>query len=107
MSWLPAMMFMHALGDDEPDLLQNLPDPVEQYSTGCNAGNTPVVGEIHPPVTDNTPAAANSINSIQCTPTVVTCTWHHTAMSVATFTLSAFLGYIATETIFKRIRGRN
>ena len=105
MSWLPAMMFMRILNDDEPDLLQNPPDPVEQYSTGCNAGYTPVVTEICPPVTDNTPATAN--NSTQRTPTVATRTWHHTAMSAATFALSAFLGYIATETIFKRIRGRN
>ena len=103
MSWLPAMMFMHMLDDDEPDLLQNPPDPVEQYSTGCNAGNTPVVDEIHPPVTDDTPAS----NSTECTPTVAARSWHYTAMSAATFALSAFLGYIATETIFKRIRGRN
>ena len=103
MSWLPAMMFMHMLDDDEPDLLQNPPDPVEQYSTGCNVGNTPVVDEIHPPVTDDTPAS----NSTECTPTVATRSWHYTAMSAATFALSAFLGYIATETIFKRIRGRN
>lgn len=103
MSWLPAMMFMHMLNDDEPDLLQNPPYPVEQYSTGCNAGNTPVVNEIHPPVTDDTPAS----NSTECTPTVVPRTWHHTAMSAATFALSAFLGYIATEAIWKRIRGRN
>lgn len=107
MSWLPAMMFMHMLNDDELDLLQNPPYPVEQYSTGCNAGNTPVVNEIHPPVTDNTPAAANSINSTQCTPTVAPRSWHYTAMSAATFALSAFLGYIATETIFKRIHNRN
>lgn len=107
MSWLPAMMFMHILNDDEPDLLQNPPYPVEQYSTGCNAGNTPVVNEIHPPVTDDTPATANNVNSTQRTPTVVTRTWHHTAMSVATFTLSALMSYIATEAIFKRIRGRN
>lgn len=33
--------------------------------------------------------------------------WHYTAMSAATFTLSALLGYIATEAICKRIRGRN
>ena len=33
--------------------------------------------------------------------------WHYTAMSAATFTLSALLGYIATEAIVKRIRGRN
>lgn len=103
MSWLPAMMFMHILNDDEPDLLQNPPYPVEQYSTGCNAGNTPVVDEIRPPVIDDTPAS----NSTECTPTVAARSWHYTAMSTATFALSAFLGYIATETIFKRIRGRN
>lgn len=103
MSWLPAMMFMHILNDDEPDLLQNPPDPVERYSNGCNAGNTPVVNEIHPPVTDDTPAS----NSTECTPTVAPRSWHYTAMSVATFTLSALMGYIATEAIFKRIRGRN
>lgn len=103
MSWLPAMMFMHALDDDEPDLLQDPPYPVEQYSTGCNAGNTPVVDEIHPPVTDDTPAS----NSTECTPTVAPCSWHYTAMSAATFALSALMGYIATEAIFERIRGRN
>lgn len=107
MSWLPAMMFMHILNDDEPDLLQNPPDPVEQYSTGCNAGNTPVVDEIHPPVTDDTPASNNSNNNVEHTPTVVPRTWHHTAMSAATFTLSALLGYIATEAICKRVRSRN
>ena len=103
MSWLPAMMFMHALDDDEPDLLQDPPYPVKQYSTGCNAGNTPIVDEICPPVTDDTPAN----NSTECTPTVAPRSWHYTAMSAATFALSAFLGYIATETIFKRIRNRN
>lgn len=84
MSWLPAMMFMHMLNDDEPDLLQNPPYPVEQYSTGCNAGNTPVVNEIHPPVTDDAPAS----NSTECTPTVAARSWHYTAMSAATFALS-------------------
>ena len=108
MSWFPAMMFMRALNDDEPDLLQNPPDPVEQYSTGCNAGNTPVVAEIHPPVTDDTPTAANnSNNNVEHTPTVTTRTWHHPAMSSAAFALSAILGYVATEAIVKRIRGRN
>lgn len=107
MSWLPAMMFMHILNDDEPDLLQNLPYPVEQYSTGYNAGNTPVIDEIHPPVTDDTPATANNSNSAECTPTVAARSWHYTAMSAVTFTLSALMGYIATEAIFKRIRGRN
>lgn len=107
MSWLPAMMFMHMLNDDELNQPKQGQDPEEQYPTRCNAGYTPVVTEICPPVTDNTPATANNVNSTQCTPTVVTRTWHHTAMSVATFTLSALIGYIATEAIFKRIRGRN
>ena len=97
MSWLPAMMFMHMLNDDELD----------QPKQADESDDTPVVDEIHPPVTDNTPAAANSINSTQCTPTVAPRPWHHTAMSAVTFTLSALLGYIATETIFKRIRNRN
>lgn len=103
MSWLPAMMFMRMLDDDELDQPTQGQDPEEQYSTGCNTGNTPIVAEIHPPVTDDTPAS----NSTEYTPTVATRSWHYTAMSAATFALSAFLGYIATETIFKRIRGRN
>lgn len=93
MSWLPAMMFMHMLNDDELD----------QPKQADESDDTPVVDEIHPPVTDNTPAS----NSTEYTPTVATRSWHYTAMSAATFALSAFLGYIATETIFKRIRGRN
>lgn len=103
MSWLPAMMWMRMLNDDELDQPKQGQDPEEQYPTRCNAGNTPVVDEIHPPVTDDTPAS----NSTECTPTVAPRSWHYTAMSAATFALSAFLGYIATETIFKRIRGRN
>lgn len=103
MSWLPAMMFMHILDDDELDQPKQGQDPEEQYPTRCDAGYTPVVTEIHPPVTDDTPAN----NSTQRTPTVATRTWHHTAMSAATFTLSALLAYVATEAIFKRIRGRN
>lgn len=43
----------------------------------------------------------------QSTPAVAARTWHHTAMSAATFTLSALLAYIATGAICKRIRGRN
>ena len=104
MSWLPAMMFMHMLDDDEPDLLQNPPDPVEQYSTGCNAGNTPVVDEIHPSVTDDTPVNNSASNNTEDAPAR---TWHHTTMSSATFALSAILAYIATEAIVKRIRSRN
>ena len=107
MSWLPAMMFMRALDDDELDQPKQGQDPEEQYPTRCDAGYTPVVTEICPPVTDNTPATANNVNSTQRTPTVATRTWHHTAMSAATFTLSALLAYVATEAIFKRIRGRN
>lgn len=99
MSWLPAMMWMHVLNDDEPG---------EQSSTGCNAGNKPVVDEIRPPVTDDTPTAANnSNNNVERTPTVAPRAWHHTAMSAATFALSAVMGYIATEAICTRIRGRN
>ena len=98
MSWFPAMMFMRILDDE------NLPYPVEQYSTGYNAGNTTVVAEIHPPVTDDTPVNNNSAsNNAEDAPAR---TWHHTAMSSATFALSAILAYIATEAIVKRIRGR-
>ena len=104
MSWLPAMMFMHMLNDDELDQPKQGQGPEEQYPTRCDAGYTPVVDEIHPPVTDDTPA---SNNNVERTPTVAPRSWHYTAMSAATFALSAFLGYIATETIFKRIRGRN
>jgi hypothetical protein len=75
-----------------------LQDPEEQYSTRCNAGYTPIVTK-----TDDTPTA----NSTQRTPTAAAHAWHYTAMSAATFTLSALLGYIATEAICKRIRGRN
>lgn len=106
MSWLPAMMWMRMLNDDEPDeyaAINLLQDPEEQSSTRCNTGYTPLVDEIHPPVTDDTPAS----NSTECTPTVAARSWHYTAMSAATFTLSALLGYIATEAIFKRIRNRN
>lgn len=98
MSWLPAMMWMRMLDDDELD----------QPKQAGNAGYTPVVDEIRPPVTDGTPTAANnSNNNIERTPTVAPRTWHHTAMSAATFALSAIMGYIATEAICKRIRDRN
>lgn len=40
-------------------------------------------------------------------PTVAAREWRDTAMSAATFTLSALVGYIATEAISKSIRGRN
>ena len=108
MSWLPAMMFMHALDDDELDQPKQGQSPEEQYPTRCDAGYTPLITEVRPPVTDDTPAAANnSNNNVERTPTVVPSTWHHTAMSAATFALSAIMAYVATEAIFKRIRGRN
>lgn len=104
MSWLPAMMFMRMLDDDELNQPKQGQDPEEQYPTGCNAGNTPVVDEIHPSVTDDTPVNNSASNNAEDAPAR---TWHHTAMSSATFALSAILAYIATEAIVKRIRGRN
>ena len=92
------------------NLLQDQQNPEEQYYT-------PVVAEIRPPIKPNpgTPANNNNnnaedapaANSTQRTPTVAAHAWHYTAMSAATFTLSALLGCIATEAIVKRIRGRN
>lgn len=75
-------------------LLQDPPNPEG------DAGYTPVIVK----TADETPAAANSTQS---TPAVETRAWHHTAMSAATFTLSAILAHIATKAICKRIRGRN
>ena len=94
------------------NLLQDLQDPEEQYSTRCNAGYMPVVTKTDDSA-DAQQADANNAedapaaNSTQRTPTVAARAWHYTAMSAATFTLSALLGYIATEAICKRIRGRN
>lgn len=93
------------------NLLSDLQNTEEQYSTRCDAGYTPVVAK----ATDDTPAVANNnaedapaaADSIECTPTVAARTWHYTAMSAATFTLSALLTYIATEAICKRVHGRN
>lgn len=91
-------------------LLRDLQNPEEQYSTTCNAGYTPVVAK----TTDDAPAVASinaedapATNNTEHTPTVAAHAWHYTAMSAATFTLSALLGYIATEAICKRVRGRN
>ena len=93
------------------NLLQDQQNPKEQYSTRCNAGYTPVVTK----TANDTPAVANNnaedalaaANSIECTPTIAARTWRYTAISAATFTLSALLTYIATEAICKRVRGRN
>ena len=91
------------------NLLQDQQNPEEQYYT-------PVVAEIRPPIKPNpgTPANNNNnaedapaANSTRRTPTVSARAWHYTAMSAATFTLSALLGYIAAEAICKRVRGRN
>ena len=92
------------------NLMQDPKNLEEQRSTKCEAVYTPVVT-----TSNDTPAAANNnnedapatANSTQRTPTVAAHAWHYTAMSAATFTLSALLAYIATEAIFKRIRGRN
>lgn len=81
------------------NLMQDPKNLEEQCSTKCEAVYTPVVK-----TSDDTPAAANSARR---TPTVAAHAWHCTAMSAATFTLSALLGYIATEAICKRVRGRN
>lgn len=96
------------------NLLQDQQNPEEQYSTRCNAGCTPVVVTTTDNSTDTQQAAADNAedapdtaNSTQRAPTAAARAWHYTAMSAATFTLSALLGYIATEAIVKRIRGRN
>lgn len=95
------------------NLLQDLQNPEEQYSTRCNTGYTPVATKTDDSAdaqqadannAEEAPAAANSTHR---TPTAAAHAWHYTAMSAATFTLSALLGYIATEAICKRIRGRN
>ena len=91
-------------------LLRDLQNPEEQYSARCNAGYTPVAtktGDSAPAVANNNAEDAPAANSTQRTPTIAAHAWHYTAMSAATFTLSALLGYIATEAIVKRIRGRN
>ena len=56
---------------------------------------------------NNNEDAPATANNTQRTPTVAAHAWHYTAMSAATFTLSALLAYIATEAICKRVRGRN
>lgn len=99
------VVLMHAA----VNLLRDLPTSEEQYSARCNAEDTPVVVK----TTDSTPAANNAedapatANSIERTPTVAPRAWPYTAMPAATFALSAFLGYVATGVIYKRIRGRN
>ena len=95
------------------NLLQDPQNLEEQCSTRCNAECTPVVVITTDDSADAQQTDANNAedtpaaNSTQRTPTAAAHAWHYTAMSAATFTLSALLGYIATEAIVKRIRGRN
>ena len=97
------------------NLMQDQQNLEEQYSTRCNAECTPVVVTTTDDSADaqqadannNNEAAPATANSTQRTPTVAAHAWHCTAMSAATFTLSALLGYIAAEAICKRVRGRN
>ena len=86
------------------NLMQDQQNLEEQYSTRCNAECTPVVVTT---TDDSADAQQADANSTQRTPTVAAHAWHCTAMSAATFTLSALLGYIAAEAICKRVRGRN
>lgn len=90
-------------------LLRDLQNPEEQYSPRCNTEDASVVVETadSAPANNNAEDAPAAANSIECTPTVAARAWHYTAMSAATFTLSALLTYIATEAICKRVRGRN
>lgn len=96
---------MHAAAN----LLQDQQNPKELHPAKCNAGCTPVVVT----TTDDTPTSnsntedAPAANSVERTPTASARAWHYSAMSAAACALSALLGYIATEAIFKRIRGRN
>lgn len=79
-------------------LLRDLQNPEEQYSPRCNTEDASVVVE----TADSAPSAtANDA------PTAPAHAWRYTAMSAAAFTLSALLGYIATEVTRKRVRGRN
>ena len=94
------------------NLLQDQQNPEKQYSTRCNAECTPVVVTTTDDSADAQQADANNAEEAPAAansdaPTAPARAWHCTAMSAATFTLSALLGYIATEAIVKRIRGRN
>ena len=90
-------------------LLQDQQNPEEQYSPRCNTEDASVVVE----TADSAPSA--TVNDTEETltvanndaPTAPAHAWRYTAMSVAAFTLSALLGYIATEVTRKRVRGRN
>ena len=95
-------------------LLRDLQDSEEQYSTNNNAESTPAAPELIVTRTGGAPTAPATVhtenaptNNAEGTPTVAARTWHYTAMSAATFTLSALLSYVAIEAICKRVRGRN
>ena len=92
------------------NLMQDPKNLEEQRSTKCKTVYTPVVVT----TSNDTPVAANNsaedapaAHSVERTPTASARAWHYSAMSAATCALSALLGHIATEAIFKRIRGRN
>ena len=91
------------------NLMQDPKNLEEQCSTKCKAVYTPVVTTSNdtPAANNNNEDAPATANSTQRTPTVAAHAWHYTAMSAATFTLSALLGYIAAEAICKCVRGRN
>lgn len=90
-------------------LLRDLQNPEEQCSPRCNTEDASVVVE----TADSAPSATANDTEETLTvanndaPTAPTHAWRYTAMSAATFTLSALLTYIATEAICKRVRGRN
>ena len=90
-------------------LLRDLQNPEEQYSTRgneeqCSARHNT---ECTPVVVKATEYIPTTTNDAEGTPTAPAHAWRYTAMSAAAFTLSALLGYIATEAICKRGRGCN
>lgn len=90
-------------------ILHDQQNPKEQYSPRCNTEDASVVVE----TADSAPSATANDTEETLTvanndaPTAPAHAWRYTAMSAAAFTLSALLGYIATEVTRKRVRGRN
>lgn len=90
-------------------LLRDLQNPEEQYSPRCNTEDASVVVETAdsaPSVTANDTEETLTVANNDA-PIAPAHAWRYTAMSAAAFTLSALLGYIATEVTRKRVRGRN
>jgi hypothetical protein len=93
-------------------LLRDLQNPEEQYSPRCNTEDASVVVETADSAPSAPSATANDTEETLTVanndaPTAPAHAWRYTAMSAAAFTLSALLGYIATEVTRKRVRGRN